>query len=168
MKLRKKNDMRRRVERSMRALLSSNHVAVVNLDPSCHQGLINWRNCKNIPPGQRIADAVCDIAHSWTIYISAFCVDQFGQRYYKSVEIAPQGLYRSEHLTDTIEEHYKALVGDCNPNHVVGSGWIAIPSAISLTEEQAVKVFEAAGAWKQTKEQTNGREDSIRAQSRAA
>ncbi|MDH0287715.1 hypothetical protein N7414_01200 [Pseudomonas sp. GD04087] len=168
MKKRKPNDMRRRMERSCRALLATNHVAVVNIDPSGRQGMVNWKNLKNIPPGQRIADAVCDIAHSWTIYISAFCVDQFGQRYYKSVEIAPQGLYRSEHLTDTIEEHYKALVGDCNPNHVVGSGWIAIPSAISLTEEQAVKVFEAAGAWKQTKEQINGREDSSRAQSRAA
>lgn len=168
MSKRKPNNMKARVERACRALLASNHVAVVNLDPSGRQGMVNWKNLKNIPPGQRIADAVCDVAHSWTIYLSAFCTDQRGQRYYKSVEIAPQGLYRSEHLTDTIEEHYKALINECNPNHIVGSGWIAIPAAISLTEEQAVKVFEAVGAWKQTKEQPNGREDSSPAQSRAA
>ena len=145
MSKRKANNMRARVERTCRALLASNHVAVVNLDPSGRQGMVNWKNLKNIPPGQRIADAVCDIAHSWTIYISAFCVDQFGQRYYKSVEIAPQGLYRSEHLTDTIEEHYKALVGDCNPNHVVGSGWIA--GSEGLRSRWRLEADEGADRW---------------------
>ncbi|HCI4017234.1 hypothetical protein [Pseudomonas aeruginosa] len=149
MSKRKPHNMRARMERSCRALLATNHVAVVNIDPSGRQSMVNWKNCKNIPPGQRIADAVCDIAYSWTIYLSAFCIDQRGQRYYKSVEIAPQGLYRAEHLTDPIETHYKALVGECNPNHLIGSGWIAIPSAVSLDEDQAARVFDAVGAWSQ-------------------
>lgn len=149
MKKRKPNDMRRRVERSMRALLSSNHVAVVNLDPSCHQGLINWRNCKNIPPGQQIADAICDIAHQWTIYLGALCIDQSGNRYIKAVEIAPQGIYLVKDLADAIEHSYLALRNDCNPNHLIGSGWIAIPSAVSLEEDQAARVFDAVGAWSQ-------------------
>lgn len=141
--------MRARVERSCRALLSTNHVAVVNIDPSGRQGMVNWKNCKNIAPGQRIADAVCDIAHSWTIYISALCVDQRGQRYIKSVEIAPQGIYLAAGLTDVIEQSYRGLVDECNPNHLVASGWIAIPSAVSLDEEQAARVFDAVGAWDQ-------------------
>ena len=149
MKPRKKNDMRRRVERSMRALLSSNHVAVVNIDPSGRQGMINWKNCKNIPPGQQIADAICDIAHHWTIYLGALCVDQFGKRYIKAVEIAPQGIYLVKDLADAIEHSYLALRGDCNPNHLIGSGWIAIPSAVSLDEDQAARVFDAVGAWSQ-------------------
>ncbi|ANP62353.1 TPA: hypothetical protein SH495_000265 [Pseudomonas aeruginosa] len=149
MKKRKPNDMRRRVERSMRALLSSNHVAVVNLDPSCHQGLINWKNCKNIPPGQQIADAICDIAHHWTIYLGALCSDQLGNRYIKAVEIAPQGIYLVKDLADAIEHSYLALRNDCNPNHLIGSGWIAIPSAVSLDEDQAARVFDAVGAWSQ-------------------
>ena len=41
MKKRKPNDMRRRMERSCRALLATNHVAVVNIDPSGRQGLVN-------------------------------------------------------------------------------------------------------------------------------
>lgn len=149
MKPRKKNDMRRRVERSMRALLSSNHVAVVNLDPSCRQGMINWKNCKNIPPGQQIADAICDIAHHWTIYLGALCIDQSGNRYIKAVEIAPQGIYLVKDLADAIEHSYLALRNDCNPNHLIGSGWIAIPSAVSLDEDQAARVFDAVGAWSQ-------------------
>lgn len=149
MKKRKANNMRARVERSCRALLSTNHVAVVNIDPSGRQGMVNWKNCKNIPPGQKIANAVCDIAHSWTIYISALCIDQFGTRYIKSTEVAPQGIYKAEHLTEVIEAHYRALRDECNPNHLAASGWIAIPSAVSLDEEQAARVFDAVGAWDQ-------------------
>lgn len=152
----------------MRSLLRTNFVAVVNIDPSGRQGMVNWKNCKNIPPGQRIADAVCDIAHSWTIYLSALCVDQRGQRYIKSVEIAPQGIYLAAHLTDAIEATYRALVDECNPNHLVASGWIAIPSAVSLEEEQAARVFDAVGAWDQKKESADGSQDRSRTQSRAA
>lgn len=149
MSKRKPHNMRARIERSCRALLSSNHVAVVNIDPSGRQGMINWQNCKSIPPGQRIADAVCDIPHRWTIYLSVMCQKANGEQYCKSVEIAPQGNYLAAHLTDAIEATYKDLRAECNPNHVVASGWIAIPAAVSLEEAQAAKVFDAVGAWHQ-------------------
>ena len=48
-----------------------------------------------------------------------------------------------------IEDTYKTLVAESNPNHRVASGWIAIPAEISLTEEQAAQVFDAVGAWSQ-------------------
>jgi len=149
MSKRKPNNMRARIERSCRALLSTNHVAVVNIDPSGRQGMINWKNCKNIPPGQRLADAVCDFPHRWTIYVSVQCRDQRGHRYTKSVEVAPQGNYLAAHLEDVIEETYKDLVAESNPNHRVASGWIAIPAEVSLTEEQAARVFDAVGVWSQ-------------------
>ncbi|WP_425318515.1 hypothetical protein [Pseudomonas nitroreducens] len=149
MKKRKPNNMRARMERSCRALIATNHVAVVNIDPSGRQGMVNWKNCKNIPPGQQIADAICDIAHHWTIYLGALCIDQSGNRYIKAVEIAPQGIYLVKDLADAIEHSYLALRNDCNPNHLIGSGWIAIPSAVSLDEDQAARVFDAVGAWSQ-------------------
>ncbi|MNF77229.1 hypothetical protein D3C84_593690 [compost metagenome] len=146
---RKPHNMQARMARSCRALLASNHVAVVNIDPSGRQGLINWRNCKSIRPGQQIADAVCDYPYAWVIYLSALCVDQFGKRYIKSIEVAPLGQYRSDALTDVIEHHYRALLDTCNPQHVVASGWIANPSGVSLDEEQAARVYDAVGAWNQ-------------------
>lgn len=149
MSKRKPNNMRVRMERSCRALLSTNHVAVVQIDPSNRQGMINWVNCKSIPPGQRLADAGCDIPHRWTIYLSVQCCDQRGYRYTKSVEVAPQGNYLAAHLEDVIEDTYKDLIAESNPNHRVASGWIAIPAAVSLTEEQAARVFDAVGAWNQ-------------------
>ncbi|WP_157222706.1 hypothetical protein [Pseudomonas sp. GM74] len=48
-----------------------------------------------------------------------------------------------------IEETYKDLVAESNPNHRVASGWIAIPAGMSLTEEQAARVFDAVGVWNQ-------------------
>lgn len=146
MKKRKPNNTRARLERACRALLSTNHVAVVNIDPVGRQFLINWKSAKKIVSRQ-VVDAVCDMPNRWCIYFSVFCVDQFGSRYYKSVEIAPQGLYLSTHLDGVIEDHYRALIDDCNPKHVVGSGWIANPCGVSLDEEQAARIFDAVNAW---------------------
>ena len=150
-KKRKPHNLQARIARSCRSLLATNHVAVVNIDPSGRQGMVNWMNCKSIPPGQRIADAVCDIPHRWTIYLSVMCDAGAGGQYCKSVEIAPQGNYLAEHLTHVIENTYKGLIAECNPNHVVASGWIAIPADVSLTEEQAARVFNACGVWSQQK-----------------
>lgn len=151
MSKRKPHNMHARMAKACGAVLRSNHVAVVNLDPSGRQGMLNWKNLKSIPPSKRIADAVCDYAHQWTIYLSGLCIDQAGRRYYKSQEIAPQGIYKAEHLTDVIEHTYRALLDTCNPMHLVASGWLAIPDDVSLREEQAAAVFEACGAWEQAK-----------------
>ena len=41
MSKRKPHNLKARIDRSCRALLATNHVAVVNIDPSGHQGMIN-------------------------------------------------------------------------------------------------------------------------------
>ena len=66
------------------------------------------------------------------------CVGNCSRRYYKA-----------EHLTDVIEQTYRAQLATCNPQHLVASGWIAIPDDVSMTEQQAAAVFEACGAWDQ-------------------
>lgn len=149
---RKPNNARARLERCSRAVLAQHRVCVVNLDPSHRQGLVDWLTTKNIKHGRQVADAICDIAHPWVIYIGAFCIDQNGRRYIKAAEIAPQGIYRSDSLSGVIEEHYRALLDTCNPAHLIGSGWIANPSGVSLDEEQADRIFSACGAWHQNEE----------------
>lgn len=150
--MRKPNNMQPRMQRSLSAVLRTNHIAVVSIDPSGRQGMVNYKSCKNVPPGPRIAAAMCDYAHKWTIYVAGLCVDQKGERYVKAEEIAPQGIYLAAHLTDVIETTYRALLDTCNPQHLVASGWLAIPDDVSLDEAQAAAVFEAVGAWNQQKE----------------
>lgn len=148
-KKRKPNNPQARIERFSRAVLRQYRVAVVNIDPHGGQGLIDWKTCKNVKPGRQVAEAIHDLAHPWVIYIGAFCIDQNGSRYIKASEVAPNGIYKAGHLSGVIEEYYRALLDTCNPTHVVGSGWIANPSGVSLDEEQAARIFEACGAWQQ-------------------
>jgi hypothetical protein len=67
------------------------------------------------------------------------------------VEISPEDIYKVERLTDTIEHYYLDLRESCNPNHLVASGWIAIPTEVTLDEAQAAKLLYAVGAWHQVK-----------------
>ena len=150
MSKRKPHNLRARIARSCRSLLASNHVAVVNIDPSGRQGMINYKSLKNIAPG-KIGQAVCGIAHRWTIYLSVMCLDARGDRYSKSVEVAPDGVYLSDHLEDVIEHCYMKLRAEANQSQMVASGWIAIPEAMSLDEAHAARIFEAVGAWSQQK-----------------
>lgn len=142
--------MAARIARSCRALIRTNHVAVVNIDPSGRQGMINWKSLKNIAPG-KIGQAVCEIPHRWTIFLGALCSDGAGNRYLKSIEIAPNGVYLSDHLEEAIEHCYREVRDSANPNHMVASGWIAIPDTVSLDEAQAFRIFEAVGAWNQVR-----------------
>ncbi|PHX42658.1 hypothetical protein AO354_40550, partial [Pseudomonas syringae pv. syringae] len=146
MKRRKQNNCFVRAARSCRALLSTNHVAVVNIDPSGLQVMVNWKSHKQIRT-LAIANALFDFSYRWTIYISAMCRDERGAEYVKSVEISPEGLHKVDRLTDAIEHYYLELRGNCNQNHLAASGWIAIPAEVSLDEAQAAKVFYAAGVW---------------------
>ncbi|WP_321374271.1 hypothetical protein [Pseudomonas extremaustralis] len=150
MSKRKPHNLQARIARSCRSLLASNHVAVVNIDPSGRQGMINYKSLKNIAPG-KIGQAVCGIPHRWTIYMSAMCIDARGDRYSKSVELAPDGIYLSDHLEDVIEHCYMKLRAEANQSQMVASGWIAIPEAMSLDEAHAARIFEAVGAWSQQK-----------------
>ena len=147
---RKPHNMRVRLERSCRALLSTNNAAVVNIDPSGLQVMINWMNGKHIRISQ-VADALCDIPHRWTIYIAGICQRQDGAQYIKSVDIRPDGVHLAESLTDVVEHFYNELKADCNPNHQIGMGWLAVPGVVEMTESQVSAVFAAVGAWIQVK-----------------
>lgn len=62
MKKRKPYNQMKRYLRERKALLRLHRVAVVTIDPSGRQGLIDWRTCKNIAPGRTIAEAVNTLA----------------------------------------------------------------------------------------------------------
>jgi hypothetical protein len=112
--------------------------------------MFNWKTARVIRSRQ-VVDAIFDVSHRWTIYISCMCIRQDGSEYLKSVEIAPVGMYLAAQLTEAIEYYYTELRDSCNPKHLVAFGWIAIPAAVSLDESLAAKVFAAAGAWNQVK-----------------
>lgn len=149
MKKRKPYNHRARLERYYRAMLRSNHVAVIDVEASELQTMINWKNATLITSNSRmaVANALCDIAHPWCIYLAALCRDQFGTRYMKSEEVAPQGVYLAHQLDEVIEAYSVELRKRCNPNQLQAMAWIAIPDDVTLSEAQAAHIFETFGAW---------------------
>lgn len=147
MSKRKPCNRRVQVERALRSLIRSNHLAVVCIETTERQGLINWKNCKSIGSSQILADAVCDIAHSWTIIVGVMCQAPDGSQYLRSEEASPQGVYLAAHLSDVIARVHDDFLATANPNQVVSSGWLAVPYNAEVTEAQAAKVFAAVGGW---------------------
>jgi hypothetical protein len=145
-KVRKRYNARAVLARSCRAILKTNHAAIANVQPPDKQIMIDWKHCKQIRSAP-VADALCDIAHHWTIYISVFCQKPDGSQYSKSMEFSTDGMHLVANLEQVMMDEHAALVAQSNANHRIGSGWIAIPDKTSLTEEQANRVFSAMGVW---------------------
>lgn len=127
---------------------------MVCIESTERQGLINWKNCKSIKPSPTIANAVCDIAHRWTILVGVMCEAPDGSQYLRSEEASPQGMYLAAHLSDVIAKVHDDFLATANPRQVVSSGWLAIPYDVELSEARAAKVFAAVGGW--TKQPTDG------------
>jgi hypothetical protein len=149
-KKRKQHNLKARIDRSARALLKTNHAAVANIEPPDRQIMVNWKHCTQIRSAP-VANALCDIAHRWTVYISVFCETPAGEQYSKSIQFTTHGVYLVASLAEYMEQHHADLCESANAKHVIGSGWLAVPDAIDLTEEQANKVFKTMGAWSHKK-----------------
>lgn len=149
-KPRKPHNFKARMDRAARALLKTNYACVANLEPPDRQVMLHWKNCTQIRT-EAVANALCDIAHRWTIYISVFCETPAGEQYSKSIQFTTEGVHLVINLAEHMEQHHAELCASADPSHIIGSGWISIPDAIDLTEEQANKVFKAMGAWSHKK-----------------
>jgi len=144
--VRKRNNMQLRLQRSCRALLKTNHAAVANVSPPDRQIMIDWLHCRQIR-SRPVANALCDIPHRWTVYIAVFCQEPSGAQYSKATEFTTAGMHLVASLEQLMIEKHAELCVSANQKHVIGSGWIAIPDQMTLTEAQANAVFTAMGVW---------------------
>ncbi|MFG0465593.1 hypothetical protein ACF8LF_13225 [Pseudomonas putida] len=150
MSKRKPHNFKARMARVCRALLKTNYACVANVEPPDQQVMLHWKHCTQIRSVE-VANALCDFAHHWTIYLSVFCRREDGQLYSKSIQFTTADMHLVANLESVIEQHHADLCAGSNPNHTIGSGWIAIPDKVDLTEEQANRVFTAMGAWSNPK-----------------
>lgn len=140
-----------RIVRNVRATLSLHGLVVVNVQTGERnvQGLLGVKGgkIKSVQVSRQIARDISEMAHHWTVYLAVFCRDQADTEYIKSVEIAPNGQYRSDALAGAMEHHHAELRDTCNPAHIIGAGWIGCPSGRSFSESDAADVFESMGVW---------------------
>ncbi|GFM73786.1 hypothetical protein PSCICL_47780 [Pseudomonas cichorii] len=149
-KVRKPCNRRVQIDRARRALVRTNHAAVVNVEPGDIQIMLNWKNCKQIC-SRPVADALCDLAHAWTVYIAVFCQEPGGVQYSKASEFTTKGAHLVANLEQLMINTHAEVCASANQKYVIGSGWIAIPDRISLTEAQANAVFSAMGVWRRAR-----------------
>lgn len=153
MSQRKPYNHQARLANYYRSLRRSNHVAVLDIEHLELQVLVDWKHARAIGNGREaVATAVTEMPHRWSLYLAALCRDQLGTAYMKSVEIAPQGIYKAAQLAEAVETYCVELKAGCNPYHFIGLAWLAIPTEITLTEAQAERVFDAFGAWRKQSE----------------
>lgn len=154
MSQRKPYNHKARLANYYRSMLRSNHVAVLDIEHLELQTIINWKNDTLVTSNSRLAlvDAITDIPHRWTIYLAGLHRPDNADPYMKSEELALDGIYRAESLIDVIEPRSIELKARCNPNHLIGMAWIAMPYQATLTTAQAERVFDAFGAWRKQPE----------------
>ncbi|WP_447593615.1 hypothetical protein [Aquipseudomonas campi] len=150
MSRRKPNNMRARLERSAGALLRQNKACIVDASAPDIQVMLNYVNLRQIVTRQ-VANALCDMAHHWTVYVSAICQNG-SERWAKSVEYELAGIHVITKLPDLFEQPVNDVIASCNPKHVIGHAWIAIPDSVTLEEEHAHRIYEAVGAWSQVQQ----------------
>lgn len=149
-KVRKPCNRKAQIDRARRALVRTNHAAVANVEPGDVQVMVNWKTCKQIR-SRPVADALCDLSHTWTVYIAVFCQDERGAQYSKATEFTTEGVHLVASLESLMVEQHAAVCASANPKHVIGSGWLAIPGRVELTEAQANAVFTAMGVWQRAR-----------------
>lgn len=149
MSQRKPYNHQARLANYYRSMLRSNHVAVLDVEHLELQTIINWKNGTLVTSNSRIAlvDAITERPYRWTIYLAGLHRPDNAEPYMKSEELALDGIYRAESLIDVIEPRSIELKARCNPNHLIGMAWIAMPYQATLTTAEASRIFEAFGAW---------------------
>lgn len=150
MSQRKPCNRRAQIDRARRALVRTNHAAVANVEPGDIQVMVNWKTCRQIR-SVPVANALCDIAHRWTVYIAVFCQEPSGAQYSKAAEFTTSGMHLVANLEQLMIERHAEVCASANQKYVVGSGWIAIPDDVAITEAQANAVFTAMGVWQRAR-----------------
>lgn len=95
----------------------------------------------------RIYKAIAKVKHKWSVYISVFGFQPDGKGYSKSEVVNCQQRYFQCDLVDYLNSEHQNLINNFNKSQMSGAGWIASPSGVELSEEEAANIFDKLGAW---------------------
>lgn len=145
---RKSNNMKARMDRTKRGLLRQHRACIVDASGPEIQVMLHYNSGRQII-SRPVSEALTTVAHHWTVNVVALCIGHDGERYLKRTEFETAGIYLASHLGDEVERQYLELADSCNPSHLIGNAWIAIPDHVALDQRQVEHVLETVGAWRQ-------------------
>ena len=95
-------------------------------------------------------DFITHHTHSWSVYIAVFGKRNTGN-YNEKIMMSDSHHFKSPYyqrdLTDYLNQEHLTLMKRLNTKHLIGVGWIAIPSGLELSEENAFNIFDGVGAF---------------------
>jgi len=100
---------------------------------------------KRITPDAQLHHAMTSIRYNWSVIMSVFGKDQFGQVYMKSAILETQEPYTHAELCDELNKQHKKIIESINESHFIGAGWLANINGSDLTEEEVFNLYKAAG-----------------------
>ncbi|WP_370242846.1 hypothetical protein [Marisediminitalea sp.] len=90
---------------------------------------------------------ISNLRHPWTVFIAAFGVDEFNNRYMKADEVVAQHPAFQRDMVNTLNQHHQNLISRMNQKHFLSAGWIATPYDLNWNERDAFNLFETLGAF---------------------
>lgn len=100
--------------------------------------------------------------HTWSIFTAVFGKKRY-PKYNENIMKASSHHFKSQYyqrdLIDYLNKKHSEIIKTMNINQLIGVGWIAIPSGIELSEEEAYNIFHGLGAFKVNPESVD--KDSI-------
>lgn len=134
--------------RHHRAMVKQYHLGILysyNHKQLSH--LINIRNGNQVSATPLIIDALRSITYNWSVLIAALCVDDNGREYIKSEQVDAKEPYLQSDLMEVLDMQHRALLMNCNQNHLINAVWLATPYEHDWDESHAAKLLSDFGAW---------------------
>lgn len=108
-----------------------------------------------IPPHQSIVNAVSEHLKTrpqdWVFKVFCFCVNQFGEKYERSVTAELKQVTLPELYIEMVDQ-IETAIETCNHEHYISPGWIAAPTLTADLDgmsDQVIEHFDKAGAYDQ-------------------
>jgi hypothetical protein len=144
---RKKNNLILRKQRAYK-VLTKGLVAVFVGGEKIQLG--DLRTNKVRPFSRDELEAFGHFRYKWSIYIAIMGRDNMGSRYVKGKQLYfPVECFQGDIAALVSEYHYE-LAKEFNKKHLANVGWVACPNETDIEPEQAMAIFEDAGAFEHT------------------
>ena len=95
----------------------------------------------------RIVNDFTGYKHNWSALLIVFGRCPVQGRYWKTLDVAPDGKFYSSQINEALSHHHEKLVESFNTKHFVSLGWIARPSDGLFDNDKLYDMFNELDAW---------------------
>lgn len=145
----RKHSSQKRADMLTRRVVKDLGVVFV-LNDTKYADVVNLKTKRKVELNSALDEVIRLIPHKWSLLLSVFCVDSFGEKYIKWDVGTADKMCLQRQLDESASKKHADLIRRCNENHLIGIGWIATPYECAFPEENDPvyeSIFDSYGAW---------------------